>query len=767
MTHDGPTAPLLNAPQAAAVEHAQGPLLVFAGAGSGKTRVITYRVANLISTHHVPPYRILAVTFTNKAAGEMRERLDKLLGEGVGREVWVGTFHAICAKLLRRYPEAVGLTKDFVIYDDSDQRAVVTRALRELELDDKRFPPRAMLGRISREKNEGRSPADIGRHSYVDEIFGKVYQAYETHLHGANAVDFDDLLVLMARLAEDTSSLPGEELHRRFDYVLVDEFQDVNQVQYRLVRALSERTKNLCVVGDDDQSIYQWRGADVRNIRNFRHDFPDALVVKLEENYRSSSRIVHAALGVIRPSRERVAKELFTQNPAGDPVRIVTARDEHDEAAYVAAGLKQAIEAGIPPNDLAVFYRIHAMSRVIEEALRSENIPYKIVGGTRFFDRAEIKDLLSYLRVLTNPRSDVDLLRILNVPARGIGATTMDRLTDVATVNRVSVFDALEIAIHPSSELAAATKKKLAAFKKLLDDLRVGIGLATPSQLASRVLLETGYRKMLLQDDSVEAESRLQNLEELIGSMKEYEDDAREAGGELTLAGYLERVTLSTSADDGETETPRVSLMTVHSSKGLEFNSVFLVGMEEDLFPYRRPSEDDRRGQADEEERRLAYVAITRAREKLFIIHTSARALFGTTRYNRPSRFLGDIPAESVSQEVTYQAKYASDETRGRPRSAGPSARSGPWWDRDRASPSATSRPAPVRPTYQETRVVEREGYEAEGDEGFGVGSKVEHPKFGVGIVRGIFPGSDPSVTATFGGWGEKKVLVRFLKRIT
>src|SRR5215472_12765868 len=408
----------LNEPQAEAVAHIRGPLLVFAGAGSGKTRVITYRVANLVATARVPPYRILAVTFTNKAAGEMRARLERLCGADIARDLWVGTFHATCARLLRRFGDAVGLPSSFTIYDTDDQKQVVVRALRELELDERRYPPRAMLALIHREKQECRGPADVTASSYVDDAVIRVFERYEAQLRAAGAVDFEDLIGKVVELLEKNPSGAGDVLRRRFEYVLVDEFQDTNHAQYRFLRALTREHKNLCVVGDDDQSIYRWRGADVRNSRGFKHDFPGALVVKLEQNYRSTARIVRAALGVIEPSREREPKELWTDNPDGGHVEVVATRDERDEAAHVVRVVQEALARGQDPGKIAVFYRVHAQSRVLEEALRAVNLPYQIIGGTKFYDRAEVKDALSYLRVLVNPRSDVDLLRIINSPSR-------------------------------------------------------------------------------------------------------------------------------------------------------------------------------------------------------------------------------------------------------------------------------------------------------------------------------------------------------------
>jgi len=644
----------LNDPQARAVAKTEGPLLVFAGAGSGKTRVITYRVAHLVATHRVPPYRILAVTFTNKAAGEMRARLDRLVGPEVTRDLWVGTFHATCARLLRRYHDAAGLRRDFLIYDEADQRAVVSRILKELDLDERRYPVRMILSRIHKEKQEGRAPDQMKLRDWADDQVVKLYERYEQHLGSANAVDFEDLILKVTRIVEATTP-EGDELRRRFRYVLVDEFQDTNHIQYRMVRQLVFYHHNLCVVGDDDQSIYRWRGADIRNIRGFRNDFPEAEVVKLEQNYRSTARIVRAALAVIKPSREREPKELWTANEDGAKVMMVATVSERDEAAFLASTIRELGQEGISPKDIAVFYRVHAQSRVLEEVMRAENIPYQIVGGTKFFDRAEVKDLLSYLRVLTNPRSDVDLLRIINVPGRGIGTTTIDRLVAIADEKRVSLFDALEAGLC-SPDLGGAARKKVAAFRGLLTSLMDKMGAASPSEAASLVLEETGYKKLLESEDTAESDARLGNLGELVGSIVDYEAEAQAAGEKATLSGYLERVTLATDVDQMK-DAPKLTLMTVHSAKGLEFRAVFLTGMEDEVFPYKglAPGEEDEL----EEERRLAYVALTRARERLYVTHAATRTLFGQLRYSRPSRFLSHLPPQDVEQIATRAAPPA------------------------------------------------------------------------------------------------------------
>ncbi len=752
----------LNGPQAVAVTHAFGPLLVFAGAGSGKTRVITYRIANLVAQHRVPPYRILAVTFTNKAAGEMRRRLEALIGPDFARDLWVGTFHATSARLLRRHHDAAGLGKNFVIYDDSDQRAVMNRVLKELELDDKRYPAKQMLARIHREKQEGRGPAEFTPESWIDEAVGKCFEGYQRHLAAMNAVDFEDLLLALLRIVEDTKSLVGEELRNKFRHVLVDEFQDVNVVQYRLVRALAGATQNLCVVGDDDQSIYRWRGADVRNIRGFRRDFPSAEVVKLEQNYRSTGNVVKAALGVIRTARDREPKELFTERSDGLPIRVVATQSERDEAAWVVSEVRSLVAQGVSPREIAIFYRIHAQSRVLEEVMRHERLPYQIVGGMRFFERAEIKDFLAYLRVITNPRSDVDLLRIINVPSRKIGQSTVDRLIAKADARKSSLFDAV-VPLATSGDVGGAAKKSLLAFHDLLSGLVREAMTAPPRELAEQVLERTGYAKHLEAEDTATSDARLLNLEELVGAIDEYEIEAANAGEVATIEGYLERVSLE-GAVDGLEDEPKIPMMTVHAAKGLEFSAVFITGMEEEMFPFRGLDP----GEADEleEERRLAYVAITRARDQLAITHASQRTIFGRTRYGVPSRFLSDLPRDTLAM-VTTAAVDANRPTW----SSGATGRSQGAWSHPMSRPvrgvddDIVQAPAPAASSRASgERFVERESDGYDDEAGLCIGGQAAHTKYGVGRVRAIDDGDDPIVTVHFAGWGEKRIKASFLR---
>jgi DNA helicase-2/ATP-dependent DNA helicase PcrA len=767
----------LNPPQAAAVAHVDGPLLVFAGAGSGKTRVITYRIANLVACERVPAYRILAVTFTNKAAGEMRDRLGRLLGEDLARELWVGTFHAISAKLLRRHGEALGLPKNFVIYDTDDQKAVVNRALRSLDLDEKRYPPRLCLAAIHKEKQELRGPDDM---DVGDPWLPKIFRAYDEQLRAAKAVDFEDLIGLMVRLLEENPNGAGDALLRRFSYVLVDEFQDTNAAQYRFLKAFARDHRNLCVVGDDDQSIYRWRGADVRNIRGFKRDFPDAQVVKLEQNYRSTARIVKAALGVIEKSRERVPKELWTANAEGAPIDVVATRDERDEAAYVLSVIQEARLRGVDPKEIAVFYRVHAQSRVLEEALLAGNVPYQIVGGIKFYDRAEVKNAIAYLRVLMNPSSDIDLLRVINTPARGIGATTVERLTALARAEGVSLAGAIAIvgAPHGAGDVAAkraglgAAAVRLYALSKLLEGLRKDMETMRPSELLSAVLDRSGYLDALKAEDTPEAEARLENLAELTSSVFDYEQEAAAAGDTPSVAGYLERVSLQSDVD-GMKDASRVTLMTVHGAKGLEFELVLLTGMEQDMFPYRGMTS----GEHDtEEERRLAYVAITRARSRLIMTHTDTRQIFGTTRLGGPSPFLALIPNDAL-RLVSTPARGSSRLGRFVDREDAPRTRRGEWEHPQGPDsyppPSSRWRP-PARVVASDIapgeRYVDREFFDdspASGDLGaLGLrrGSRVVHSQFGEGEVRGVVQANEPAVLVAFPGRGEKKILARFLR---
>ena len=716
----------LNSRQREAVVHEGGPLVVFAGAGSGKTRVITYRVAHLISSHDVRPWRILAVTFTNKAAGEMRERLLQLLG-GEGSEVRVGTFHATCARLLRRYGQSAGISKDFTIYDDQDQLALVKRVLRDLGLDEKRYQPKAVAGRINRAKQEVQGPDDLETPDPWSEVIRRVYASYEQRLQQANALDFGDLIYRSVRALENDPTF-HDEVVGRFSHVLVDEFQDTNHAQFRLVRLLAEGHRNLCVVGDDDQSIYRWRGADRRNILDFRASFPDATLIKLEQNYRSTKRILRSANAVIARNTDREPKELWTDNAEGDAVLVVRTTDERDEARMVLRGVRELSSQGRSLSDVAVFYRTHAQSRVIEEALRGANIGYRIVGGMRFYDRAEVKDLLAYLRVMANPADDISLLRIINTPARGIGKTTITRLLDRAAEQGRGLAELL--AEGAFGQIGNAARKRLAGFHRLMSELSDFAASGAPlGELGAEVVNQSGYAEMLRHDDSPEADARFQNVQELVASMDEFQREHPEA----SLADFLENVTLQTSADE-QTSGDRVTLMTVHAAKGLEFPIVMVTGLEEQVFPFKGidPWEDP---DELEEERRLAYVAFTRAEERLILSFAAVRRIFGQQRVGIPSRFLTELPSEDVD-----------------------------WIGGSTSSPSRPEVERERRYEPDESYVDYAEGSDLTDLEGLRRGMQVRHPKFGVGEVKEVAPGSPPRVSVRFPGWGTRKIIASYLE---
>ena len=775
----------LNPPQREAVLHGDGPLLVFAGAGSGKTRVITHRLAHLVSERGVRPWQILAVTFTNKAAGEMRSRVGGLLDAGF-RDTWIGTFHATCARLLRQFADQAHIKSDFVIYDDMDQKSMVTRCLKDLNLDEKRIAPRAIQSKIEQAKRQCIAADEYEPGNYFEDQVAKVYRLYEERMTAAGALDFSDLIFRMVRLLEREPMVLAQ-LQDRFTYVLVDEFQDTNHIQYRLLKHLVGERRCLCVVGDDDQSIYRWRGADVRNILDFERDFPGAKVVLLEQNYRSTSNILAAAMSVIKRNRTRAPKTLWTENPKGDLIKIVTLDDERAEASFVVDTVSKQLEAGRQAGEMAVFYRINAQARVLEETFRAANIPYRVFGGMKFYERAEIKDLIAYLRVIHNPADDVDLARIINKPPRKIGKTTIERLFALAARNRLTLYDAIARAMDDNG-WPAATKKRLAAFRELLDGLRDLAATSGPALLAEAVLERTRYLDVLKAQDTPEADTRIENLQELVGSFDQFERESEDP----SLAYLLESISLQQDTDDLEDAPPTVTLMTVHSSKGLEFPLVFLTGMEEGLFPYKRAFEElDPKEEVEqlEEERRLCYVAMTRAEECVWAANVARRRLFGTERFNPASRFLEDIPSDLV-------------ELRGR-------AITTSWWGGGGGNPSPAPR-SPARPRRKSVtnqpdwaamieqggglrgisgarRALEtKESRESsnsdeprvvldgpvppavddpvEQEEMLRPGISVRHVKFGVGRVEHIDRGPDPKATVAFPGVGTKLILARFLK---
>lgn len=752
----------LNAPQRDAVLYGDGPLVVFAGAGSGKTRVITHRIAHLVDERRVAPWSILAVTFTNKAAGEMRERLGSLLsGAGISpRQLWIGTFHATCARILRTYAEETGVKKDFTIYDDSDQRAMVKRVLNELNLDPKRFPLRQVQGTINRSKQEVIGPDEFETGDPYREIAQRVFARYEERMRAAGALDFGDLIYRMVVALEKNETF-REELGARFQYVLVDEFQDTNHAQFRLVRALTAGHQNVCVVGDDDQSIYRWRGADRRNILDFQQVFPSAEIIKLEQNYRSTQRILRVAHAVIRRNVDREPKEMWTDNDEGEKVLVVRTMDERDEARMVVRGVGELLGKGDSLTEMAVFYRTHAQSRVLEEALRTENIPYKIVGGTRFYDRAEVKDLLAYLRVLHNPDDDVSLQRIINVPGRGIGKTSIGRLIDVAAERGVGLYEALSL-VPSESRFGAAAKKKLGAFRELMEKLRHDASQLPLEDLPGAILEDTSYVQRLIAEDTPEADARVQNLEELVGSIQQFAQQSSDRG----LAEFLADVTLQSSADE-EVEGDTLTLMTVHAAKGLEFDTVMVVGLEEGMFPFKGTDAHEDPDEL-EEERRLAYVAFTRARQQLILSFARRRRVFGQERPGDPSRFLYEIP-ESDAHWIGMGAPS-------RPRASAPR-RSG-WGGGSAQLPTPEKLPDPHPPDPWDTPSGDTGGAPVDASESYvdmsegsdlgpmRRGMKVRHPKFGIGEVQSITSGAPPRAVVVFPGWGRRTIVARFLRPV-
>ena len=643
----------LNPEQQEAVRAVKGPVLILAGAGSGKTRVITHRIAHLVVDLLVPSDQVLAVTFTNKAAGEMKARTEALLG-GASLASWISTFHAFCVRVLRREAAAAGLPAGFVIYDQDDQVAAVREALRALDLSEKLHPPRRILARISARKNRGRAPAEEGFDSFGAETFASIAERYRLTLESAQAVDFDDLLLKTVELFAANVHV-RESYRRRFPYVLVDEYQDTNSAQYEIIRHLVGEGGNVTVVGDEDQSIYSWRGADIQNILDFEHDFPGARVFRLEQNYRSSQAILDTASALVAHNLRRKGKTLRAVRAAGAPVRLHTATDEYEEAAWVVDRIANERSGR---GRAAILFRMNAQSRLFEEALLRRRLPYVVVGGVGFYERREVKDLLSYLRLVQNPRDPVALRRVLNVPPRGIGAKTTEELERVAGAAAASLWEAIGTVVD-EARLPARATQPLARFRELIEALREEAPRLTVKGLITRVLETSGYSAALAQEDSQESQDRLENLAELVSAAADY--DAREPEG--GLAGFLDRTALVSEVDQLRDDAP-VVLLTFHAAKGLEFESVFLVGLEEGLMPHSRTLTGD---EALEEERRLCYVGMTRAMERLSLTHAQSRQVFGQRRLAEASRFLDEIPEATLDRSGGLrEAAYA---TRARPQS--------------------------------------------------------------------------------------------------
>ncbi len=684
----------LNPTQLDAVTHTEGPLLILAGAGSGKTRVLTHRIAHLIEQGLAAPDEVLAITFTNKAAKEMKDRVALLVGPD-SRKMWVSTFHAFCARILRVHAEKLGYRREFTIYDSADQVRLVKRCIIELGKDPKRFNPRSFQAQISTAKNLLLDANDYLRQTegYMAENVAEVYDLYQKRLYENNAMDFDDLIMQTVALLEVFPEV-RERYQRRFKYVHVDEYQDTNHAQYRLVNTLAAEHRNLCVVGDDDQSVYSWRGADIRNILDFERDYPEAKVVKLEQNYRSTQTILNAANAVVANNASRKAKELWTAGDEGERIRLFTAADDYAEARFVVSEILRLVDSGVSLRDVAVFYRTNAQSRTLEDVLVREGVPYQIVGGVRFYERAEIKDAMAYLSVISNENDSVSLERIVNVPKRGLGATSVARLSEYASRNGISLYDALSEA--DEAGLTGKARKACSQVRELFEGWRIAAREVPPSEIIEAVLDESGYKGELTAENTVEAESRLENLQELVNAAAEYERVEPEA----TLDGFLQEQALFSEADR-LTGEGRVTLMTLHNAKGLEYDHVFVVGMEEGTFPHARSMDE----QNLEEERRLAYVGITRAKKTLTLSYARVRSTYGEREYQMPSRFLSEIPERFKAGSVPGSAAGSSRGSAGR----------GGWG-------SALPR---------------REGHQegAAANAAFSAGEKVRHAKFGVGEV--------------------------------
>ncbi|WP_141604085.1 DNA helicase PcrA [Terrilactibacillus laevilacticus] len=701
----------LNPQQLKAVKHSEGPLLLMAGAGSGKTRVLTHRIAHLILEKDIAPWNVLAITFTNKAAKEMKNRITSLVGP-LANDIWVSTFHSMCVRILRRDIDRIGINRNFSILDTTDQLSVIKNILKDKNIDSKKFTPRSILGTISSAKNDLKTAKDFDKVAVgpYEEVVRDVYQDYEKRLRKNHSLDFDDLIMTTIHLFQEVPETL-EYYQRKFQYIHVDEYQDTNRAQYLLVNMLSDRFKNLCVVGDSDQSIYKWRGADIQNILSFEEDYPNAEVILLEQNYRSTKKILAAANEVIQNNPRRKPKKLWTENVDGDMITVYQGGTEHEEGYYITGKMSELARSGYRYADMAVLYRTNAQSRVIEETLVKSNIPYRMVGGTKFYDRKEIKDLLAYLRLIANPDDDISLARIVNEPKRGIGLASMDRLADYAISQDLSLMGAIqEIEQTTVSKRAASA---LSTFGEQMINWTKMQEFLSVTELIEEVLEKTGYRQALKDERTIEAQSRLENIDEFLSVSTEYEKNNEDK----SLIGFLTELALDSDIDKEEEDEQNqsdnaVTLMTLHAAKGLEFPVVFLIGMEEGIFPHMRSLEDE---EEMEEERRLAYVGITRAEKMLFLTCAKSRTLFGRTTMNPKSRFLQEIPAD-LCEDLSPEQKMGRFQSTSR---------------RERPATFAQKRPF-LKQNNQNSSTTWK------------VGDQVLHKKWGKGTVVSI-KGSDES----------------------
>ena len=735
----------LNPMQMEAVEYTEGPLLILAGAGSGKTRVLTHRIASLIRDKGVNPWNIMAITFTNKAAGEMRERVDKIVGYGSER-IWVSTFHSSCVRILRRHAERLGYANNFAIYDTDDQKSLIKDIMKRLQMDPKLYRDRAIMAAISSAKDEMIEPDQYRIDAGIDwklQKYAAVYAEYQAELKKNNAMDFDDLLVQTVKLFQQFPEVL-DYYQEQFRYIMVDEYQDTNTVQFRFVSLLAAKYRNLCVVGDDDQSIYKFRGANIENILSFEHVFPDAKVIKLEQNYRSTQNILNAANEVIANNQGRKAKRLWTENPEGDLIDLRQFQSGFEEAEYVAGEITRGVRTeGKKYRDYAILYRTNAQSRLFEEKLLLANVPYKIVGGVNFYARKEIKDLLCYLKTIDNARDDLAVRRIINVPKRGIGATTLNRVQEYADAHDISFYNALRGAEEITTLGRAASKIK--PFVMFIQSMRSKAEILGVSELLRDIIEQTGYVTELEAEDTEEAKARIENIDELISKAAAYEDVCEENGEPASLSGFLEEVALVADIDSLDEDQDYVILMTLHSAKGLEFPQVYLAGMEDGLFPSYMSIVADDAATELEEERRLAYVGITRAKQNLAITCAKQRMVRGETQYNKVSRFVKEIPRELLSGAVRKEKEHKE----------------------------------PKAATYQQAKQIFRAkpyGMQAKPEKSFGTpgnpaslgyqeGDRVRHMKFGEGTVQNIVQGGrDYEVTVDFDKVGVKKMFASFAK---
>lgn len=696
----------LNDMQQKAVKTTDGPLLIMAGAGSGKTRVLTHRIAYLMTEKQIAPWNILAITFTNKAAREMRERIQGILGSG-GDDIWISTFHSMCVRILRRDSDRMGINRNFSILDTTDQLSVIKSVLKERNLDPKKYDPRSMLGSISSAKNELITPEEFDNQagSHYEQIVSDIYKDYQKKLRKNQSLDFDDLIMTTIQLFQRVPEVL-ETYQRKFQYIHVDEYQDTNRAQYMLVKLLAARFQNLCVVGDSDQSIYRWRGADIANILSFEKDYPQANVILLEQNYRSTKLILEAANEVIKKNSNRKPKKLWTENPQGPKITYYRADSEASEGQFVAGKIKQLVDSGQRKlSDIAILYRTNAQSRIIEEVLLKSNLNYTIVGGIKFYDRKEIKDLLAYLRLIANPDDDISLARVINVPKRGVGSTSFDRIANYAIDHDISIFRALDEIEHIG--VSARVVNALVEFRELIRNLGNMQDYLSVTELAEEIIEKSGYRDMLKQEKTLEAQSRLENIDEFLSVTQTFEKQNEDK----SLVAFLTDLALVSDIDKLDEEEQEQSdalvLMTLHSAKGLEFPVVFLIGLEEGVFPHSRSlMEEDEM----EEERRLAYVGITRAEQELFITNAQMRTLFGRTSMNPESRFISEIPNELI-ENLNEQVKKASTSFN--------------------TARRQEKRPPVSRPVVTPSTTG--------GDElPWAVGDKAEHKKWGIGTVVSV-----------------------------